>query len=220
MDEQTTERTTDQATAQRIIGARIREFREAAGISQTELARRVYVSRQTVGNWEAGRTLADVQSLVLLSQVFGTTVDALIGEKGSRAVRATASERHELLRLLALCATLLFVCIALVFVRYMLSPLRNTSPAIEPLRGLMLLAMVACVAILALRAVPRLRAFMREHDLAGAVAATAFLEGRDPAEEVPRDFLFRWFIPYWKLWMIAIVTVALVAATLYVGELP
>ena len=67
MDEQSTERTTNQATAQQIIGARIRKFREAAGLSQAELARRVYVSRQTVGNWEAGRTLADVQSLVLLS---------------------------------------------------------------------------------------------------------------------------------------------------------
>ena len=41
-------------SAQQIIGARIRERREAAGISQAELARRVYVSRQTVGNWEAG----------------------------------------------------------------------------------------------------------------------------------------------------------------------
>lgn len=154
MDEQTTERTIDQATAQRIIGARIREFREAAGLSQAELARRVYVSRQTVGNWEAGRTLADVQSLVLLSQVFGTTVDALIGEKGARAVRSTANERHELLRLLALCATLLVVCIALVFVRHLLSPLRQTNPAIEPLRDLMLLVMIVCEAILALRAVP------------------------------------------------------------------
>ena len=47
MDEKTTERTTGQTTAQRIIGARIREFREAAGLSQAELARRVYVSRQT-----------------------------------------------------------------------------------------------------------------------------------------------------------------------------
>ena len=109
MDEQATERITDQATAQRIIGARIREFREAAGLSQTELARRVYVSRQTVGNWESGRTLADVQSLVLLGQVFGTTVDALIGDKGARAVRSTANERHELLRLLAFCAALLVI---------------------------------------------------------------------------------------------------------------
>ena len=220
MDEQITERTAGQATAQRIIGARIREFREAAGLSQAELARRVYVSRQTVGNWEAGRTLADVQSLVLLSQVFGTTVDAIIGEKGARAVRSTANERHELLRLLAHCATLLVVCIVLVFVRYLLSPLRNTNPTIEPLRDLMFLVIIACEAILALRAVPRLRAFMREHDLAGAVAATAFLEGRNPAEEVPHDFLFRWFIPYWKVWLVAIVAVALVAVALYVGELP
>ena len=121
MDEHATERIADQATAQRIIGACIREFREAAGISQTELARRVYVSRQTVGNWESGRTLADVQSLVLLSQVFGTTVDELIGDKGARAVRSTANDRHELLRLLAFCAALLVICIALVFVRYMLS---------------------------------------------------------------------------------------------------
>lgn len=219
MDEKASERVTDQATAQRILGARIREFREAAGLSQTELARRVYVSRQTVGNWESGRTLADVQSLVLLGQVFETTVDALIGENDALAVRSTANDRHELLRLLVLCATLLVFFIALVFMRYMLSPLRNTSPAIEPLRGLMLLAMVVCVAILALRSVPRLRAFMREHDLAGAVAATAFLEGRDPTEEIPRDFLFCWFIPYWKLWMVAIVAVALVAAALYVGEI-
>lgn len=220
MDEQITERTTDQATAQRIIGARIRDFREAAGLSQAELARRVYVSRQTVGNWEAGRTLADVQSLVLLSQVFGTTVDALIGENGARAVRSTANDRHELLRLLVLCATLLVTCIALVFVRYLLSPLRQTNPAIEPLRSFMLLAMIVCEVILALRAVPRLRAFMREHDLMGAVAATAFLEGRDPADEVPRDFMFRWFIPYWKVWLVAIVVVALLAAAFYVGELP
>ena len=45
------------------------------------------------------------------------------------------------------------VCIALVFVRYMLSPLGNSSPAIESPRGLMLLVMVVCVAILALRTV-------------------------------------------------------------------
>ena len=50
MDEKASEGVTDQATAQRIVGARIREFRETAGLSQTELARRVYVSRQTVGN--------------------------------------------------------------------------------------------------------------------------------------------------------------------------
>ena len=219
MDERATERAADQATAQRVIGARIRELREASGLSQAELARRVYVSRQTVGNWEAGRTLADVQSLVLLGQVFGVTVDELLGERGARAVRVTADDRHELVRRLALCAVLLAVTIVLVFARYLLSPLRRANPAVEPVRDLMALACLACEAVLFLRAAPRLRTFMRDHDLAGAVAATSYLEGRDPADDPPRDPLFRWFIPHWKLWLVAIVAVALVTAALYVGEI-
>lgn len=40
-----------QPSAQQVIGSRIREHRERAGLSQAELARRVYVSRQTVGKW-------------------------------------------------------------------------------------------------------------------------------------------------------------------------
>ncbi len=36
------------------IGARIRERRTAAGMSQDDLAARVYVSRQTISSWENG----------------------------------------------------------------------------------------------------------------------------------------------------------------------
>lgn len=72
-----------------VIGARIRAHREALGLSQAELARRVYVSRQTVGNWESGRTLADVQSLVFLANVFGVSVDELVGG-AARSRRARA----------------------------------------------------------------------------------------------------------------------------------
>ena len=36
------------------------------------------MSRQTISNWECGRTYPDVQSLLLLSNVFGVTVDSLI----------------------------------------------------------------------------------------------------------------------------------------------
>ena len=38
------------------IGSRIRERRSALGISQDELASRVYVSRQTISNWETEGT--------------------------------------------------------------------------------------------------------------------------------------------------------------------
>ena len=45
------------------IGARIRRCREQAGMTQGELAAAAFVTRQSVGNWEGGKTLPDVQSL-------------------------------------------------------------------------------------------------------------------------------------------------------------
>ena len=60
------------------IGARIRACRAEAGMSQDDLAARVYVSRQTISSWENGKTYPDVQSLLLLSEIFDATVDSLI----------------------------------------------------------------------------------------------------------------------------------------------
>lgn len=47
-------------------------------MSQEELANRVYVSRQTISNWENNKTYPDVNSLVLLSEVFQVSLDQLI----------------------------------------------------------------------------------------------------------------------------------------------
>lgn len=47
-------------------------------MSQEDLAERIYVSRQTISNWENDKTYPDVQSLLLLSVLFDTTVDELI----------------------------------------------------------------------------------------------------------------------------------------------
>lgn len=60
------------------LGPHIKEHRKELGLSQDDLAERIYVSRQTISNWECGRTYPDVQSLLLLSNVFGVTVDSLI----------------------------------------------------------------------------------------------------------------------------------------------
>ena len=51
------------------VGAYIREHREKAGLTQAQLAEAVFATRQTVGNWERGATLPDIQSLQLLAGV-------------------------------------------------------------------------------------------------------------------------------------------------------
>lgn len=60
------------------IGNQIRERRQKLGLSQDELARRLYVSRVTVSHWETSKTLPDVQSMLLLANLFGTTIDELV----------------------------------------------------------------------------------------------------------------------------------------------
>lgn len=60
------------------IGNQIKERRQRFGWSQDELARKLYVSRVTVSHWETGKTLPDVQSMLLLANLFDTTIDDLV----------------------------------------------------------------------------------------------------------------------------------------------
>ena len=60
------------------LGKQIKKHRMAAQLSQEELADRVYVSRQTISNWENDKSYPDVNSLVLLSETFQVSLDKLI----------------------------------------------------------------------------------------------------------------------------------------------
>ena len=60
------------------IGKQIRKYRMEAKLSQDELADKVYVTRQTISNWENDRNYPDIRSLVLLSSVFGISLDILV----------------------------------------------------------------------------------------------------------------------------------------------
>ena len=60
------------------IGSQIKSLRIARGFTQEQLAKALYVSRQTILNWEQGRTTPDAQSLLLLSALYGVTIDTLM----------------------------------------------------------------------------------------------------------------------------------------------
>ena len=60
------------------VGGRIRELRTAHGMSQDDLAARVYVSRQTISSWELGQSYPDFQRLVLLSDYYEMSLDELV----------------------------------------------------------------------------------------------------------------------------------------------
>lgn len=59
------------------IGANIQATRQAAGLTQEQLAAEVGVSRQTVAKWESGETSPDLEHAAALADALGCTVDAL-----------------------------------------------------------------------------------------------------------------------------------------------
>lgn len=62
------------------IGLQIKKFREQQKISQEELALKIFVSRQTISNWETNKSCPDVKSLVALSNIFNVSLDSFLKE--------------------------------------------------------------------------------------------------------------------------------------------
>lgn len=56
----------------------IKKYRTMMKLSQEELAEKVYVTRQTVSNWENGKSYPDIHSLLLLSSLFEVSLDELV----------------------------------------------------------------------------------------------------------------------------------------------
>ena len=57
----------------------LRELRSKAGLSQDELAAKVYVTRQAVSRWETGETIPGTETLKLLSRLFDVSINTLLG---------------------------------------------------------------------------------------------------------------------------------------------
>ncbi|HEP1464190.1 helix-turn-helix domain-containing protein [Streptococcus pyogenes] len=60
------------------IGQQMIRYRKQQALSQEELVEKVYVSRQSISNWENDKTYPDIHSLLLLSQIFQVSLNQLI----------------------------------------------------------------------------------------------------------------------------------------------
>lgn len=60
------------------IAERIKTLREKAGLTQTQLAKRLGISRSTVNSWEMSLSTPSSIYLVELSRIFGVSTDYLL----------------------------------------------------------------------------------------------------------------------------------------------
>ena len=63
-----------------MLNERIRQLREARGMTQVELARQLSVTKQSVSNWENN----NIQPSVEIADFFGVTLDDLLGRAERR----------------------------------------------------------------------------------------------------------------------------------------
>lgn len=62
-----------------MLGIRINELRTAAGWNQVQLAEKLYISKQTVSNWENGNIQPSIEMLIRIAKLFHVSTDYLLG---------------------------------------------------------------------------------------------------------------------------------------------
>ena len=62
----------------------LKYLRKEANLTQEQFAEKLNVSRQAVTKWESGQSYPDIQNLKEMADMFNVTMDALVGDIGSK----------------------------------------------------------------------------------------------------------------------------------------
>lgn len=151
------------------LARRIKEHRARLGMSQADLARALFVTRQTISNWETSRTYPDAQSLLLMSGLFGVSVDSLLKDDSQEMREALAAGSRKMNRLGAVMAAFGLACAAWVVVGIVL----DWDTALIAVPAAALFAPAMCAAFL----VDKMR---HDNQLFAYQSVLAFLAGEDP----------------------------------------
>lgn len=84
------------------ICERLKEARKVTGMTQEEVAEKILVSRVTVSNWENGKSLPDIASLISLSDLYNISLDELVkgDSKMTEKVKKDAKNLQEKTRVI------------------------------------------------------------------------------------------------------------------------
>lgn len=96
------------------LSKQIKKYRSDANLSQDELADKIFVSRQTISNWENDKSYPDVKSLLLLSEVFQTSLDNLIKGDLKKMKREIDAQEYAKFQKDSTIFTILFVAILIL----------------------------------------------------------------------------------------------------------
>ena len=91
------------------LGKKIKYYRNEKSLTQDNLAERIFVSRQTISNWENDKSYPDINSIILLSEVLEVSVDNLIKGDVEQMKLEINSEEVKRMKLYSLMMLILFL---------------------------------------------------------------------------------------------------------------
>lgn len=83
-----------------IVGRRLKEARNKAGMTQQQVADALGVARSTVATWESGQNDVDTATLKRLAEMYGTTTDWLLGSDDTPDPQESPDMTERLMRVL------------------------------------------------------------------------------------------------------------------------
>ncbi len=75
------------------LAEKILSLRTERGMSQDDLAEKLEVSRQSVSKWETAQSTPDLDKIIKLADLFGTTVDQLVRDGERPSPRSRRKQR-------------------------------------------------------------------------------------------------------------------------------
>jgi len=100
------------------IEKKLKDAREKAGLTQEQVAEAIFVSRQTISNWENGKSLPDITSVISLSNIYNISVDELLkgDQKLQKKIEKDANNARTNKRVIIVTAIITLVVLAVYLV--------------------------------------------------------------------------------------------------------
>ncbi|AHI54986.1 helix-turn-helix domain-containing protein [Listeria ivanovii] len=112
------------------FGTKLKELRENRDFTQTQIAEKLHVTRQSVSNWENDKNYPDVMSLIALSNLYEVSLDSLLKSE-KEVVKAMKQELDSYtgvdMTKLIIFSILAFIIpiVGIIFVVLLLTPPKN-----------------------------------------------------------------------------------------------
>lgn len=148
------------------LNSQIKKYRSKMNWSQEELAEKVYVSRQTISNWENGKSYPDIHSIVLLGAVFNVSLDELI--KGDVEIMRNEIKTEDV-KELKRCSTAMLVLMVIIAA--------SAVPLMEMI-GMWTLAVEAVLLAVCMYFSVRAEKIKKKNDISTYKEIVAFMDGQ------------------------------------------